>query len=77
VVHVLHRDLNVGVTHPRLDLDDAGLVDRDRPARVPEVMEPQLAELGVEVDPAGERGGAFVTHTTAAPNAASVPRAPM
>ena len=43
---VPHRGAHRSVSHPRLNLDDAGSVDRKRTEGVPEVVEAQLAQSG-------------------------------
>ena len=45
-MEVPHRGAHRSVSHPRLNLDDAGSVDRKRTEGVPEVVEAQLAQSG-------------------------------
>jgi DNA-binding CsgD family transcriptional regulator len=48
VVHVAHRRTDVGVAHRRPDLDDRGLVDRERAEGVAQVVEAQRPQVGWE-----------------------------
>src|SRR5438067_1512303 len=46
VVEILHRRLNIRVSHPLLDAADVCFSDHARAERVPKIVEPKPAEAG-------------------------------